>query len=126
MSIPSEISRITGEVSAQSDLLEQIQTALEGKAGGGGNELKTVKVDCTGFSYNIFYSSIKDGKIVAYRGYTDTFDVLVNSIITTEMIAASLLISGELKYLGVDDKRQYVLVNGPGYIQASSGGGGSN
>lgn len=35
MSIPSEISRINDEVSTQTDLLLQIQTALEGKAGGG-------------------------------------------------------------------------------------------
>lgn len=125
MSIPSEISRINNEISAQSDLLEQIQTALDGKLEGGGNELKTVKVDCTGFFYDIFYSSIKDGKIVAYRGYRDTFDVLVNSIITTEMIEFLVPIFGELKYLGTDAERQYILVNGPGYI-TSAGGGGSN
>ena len=37
MSVQSEIARINGVVSEQNSLIQQIKTALEGKAAGGSN-----------------------------------------------------------------------------------------
>ena len=44
MSIQSEINRITEEVSGQTDLIQQIKTALEGKSVGGGSSQPTMVI----------------------------------------------------------------------------------
>lgn len=67
MSIKSEIDRISGQVSTQSDLIAQIKTALDGKAAGGGVEIK-----------NQDKTIIANGTYTADSGYTGLGTVTVN------------------------------------------------
>ena len=71
MAIQTQIDRINNAVNAQTDLIAQIQTALQGKAAGGGSGGSSVET-CTvtivhpdGATGNIYYTTVNDsGKIV--------------------------------------------------------------
>lgn len=54
MSIQSEINRISGEVETQTDLIVQIAEELEGKATGGGDSSKYVKITARPASTSYF------------------------------------------------------------------------
>ena len=77
--VQGQIDRINGEVSAQKALISQIATALEGKAGGGGAELKsasgTAQVEAITVNGTTYYGVKVTGldftpcaAVVAYSG----------------------------------------------------------
>ena len=104
MSIQSEISRITGEVNAQTSALASIEsqlaqalTLLDGKAAGGGSGgsietcevTVTVNEDFSGLHLTgLIYTSIEDGKIVSKRTVVnDDFELISSSKIYKGVIS---------------------------------------
>lgn len=88
MSIQSEITRINSGVSEQESLINQIKTALEGKAAGGGggvtNETCEVTISGSDSNYspaNVAYTSVDDsGKIIGVNQTVSTSSVTVTCV----------------------------------------------
>ena len=83
MSISSEINRIGAEVATQTDLIEQIKTALEGKVAGGGGSTAPVLQDKT---------ITENGTYTADSGYDGLGTVIVD-VPETELQEKSVTIT---------------------------------
>lgn len=95
MSVQTEINRISTAVSDQADLIAQIQTALEGKAaGGGGVSLPTCGIKLVNVNTSSIYSAeatctvLEDGALVT-KYVTAAVGVQENVLCSTNVIVSA-------------------------------------
>lgn len=98
MSVNTEINRITNEVATQKSLIEQITTALDGKAaGGGGASIETCNVSITNTRFNMpimTYTALIDGVIQTVV----LEDIASGTTTNIECIKGTKVIVSETKY----------------------------
>lgn len=89
MSVQSEINRISNEVNEQAEIIEQIKTALEGKAAGGASaETCLVQISDDSFgsvSFDVYYTTVEDGTV------TSRF-LASNSFFDREVLKGSIMV----------------------------------
>lgn len=88
MSVQTQIDRISGEVTSQTDLIAQISTALDGKAAGSGGSVETCTVAISGYMLNAITTTVyTDGEISVY-------DYIDSSAIADELVTIENVICG--------------------------------
>lgn len=135
MSIQSEITRINSGVSEQESLINQIKTALEGKAAGGGGSggsvetctvtMKHYPLYSTDYAINkVYYQRINsngeielneltyaDGEIDYSTNEFTLTNVIKNSLLYASAVGTVLVATGATAYLRITDS--YIIsING--------------
>lgn len=92
MSVQNQINRINNEVSEQTELIEQITTALAGKAAGGGSgggsvDTCTLKVSSNNNIINcVYYTSYENNSYIQNRRVISTTETVLENVLCNSSI----------------------------------------
>lgn len=119
MSVQSEINRINTAVTGQADLIAQIQTALEGKAGGGGGSVETCTVTITSDSGSVggfLFTTYSNGEFNSSINYSMGNPVSTPIVIENVVCNSAFMIDGTYSPPG------WAITNGSFEDRAASAG----